>query len=59
LRRVVVVGLAIMGLAAGVFVAQLGWSAGAHQPSVFEWLIQLAVLVVAGFMVASRVTGKS
>jgi hypothetical protein len=54
-----VVALAITGLAAGVFVAQLGWSAGAHQPSVLEWLVQLAVLVVAAILVARRVTGKS
>jgi hypothetical protein len=58
-RRVVAGALALVGLAVGVFVAQLGWSAPTHQPSVFEWVLQLGVLVIAAVMVARRVTGKS
>ena len=59
-RRVVAGAVAVViGLAVGVFVAQLGWSARAHQPTVFEWLLQLGVLVVAAVLVVRRVTGKS
>ncbi|HEY6114371.1 MAG TPA: hypothetical protein VI172_00280 [Candidatus Dormibacteraeota bacterium] len=47
--------LGLTGLAAGVLVAQLGWSASAHQPSVLELLIQLLVLVVAIVLVARAV----
>jgi len=43
------------GLAAGVLVAQLGWSASAHQPSVLELVLQLLVLVAAVVLVARTV----
>jgi hypothetical protein len=59
-RRVVAGALALVaGLAVGVFVAQLGWSARAHQPTVLEWLLQVGVLVLAVVLVARRVTGKT
>ena len=58
-RRVVAGALALVGLAVGVFVAQLGWSAHAHQPSGFEWVLQLGVVVAAVVLVARRVIGKS
>jgi len=54
-RRVLAGVLGLTGLAAGVLVAQLGWSASAHQPSVLELLIQLLVLVVAIVLVARAV----
>lgn len=59
-RRVVVGALGLAGLAVvSVFVAQLGWSAGAHQPTVFEWILQGTVLVVGAILVLRRMTGKT
>jgi hypothetical protein len=52
--------LGLAGLAVvSVFVAQLGWSAGAHQPTVFEWVLQGTVLVVGGILILRRMTGKT
>jgi hypothetical protein len=58
-RRVVAGALALVGLAVAVLAAQLGWSAPAHQPRLFESLLQFVVLVVAVVLVARRVTGKT
>jgi hypothetical protein len=44
--------LGLTGLAAGVLVAQLGWSASAHQPSILEVALQLLVLIAAVVLVA-------
>jgi hypothetical protein len=57
-RRIVAGAFALTGLAAGVLVAQLGWSARAHQPSVLEWLVQLVVLVAAVALVARVVSRR-
>jgi len=57
-RRIVAGVVALTGLAAGVLVAELGWSASAHQPSVLEWLLQLVVLVAAVALVARVVTRR-
>ena len=58
-RRIVAGAVALVGLAVGVFVAQIGWSAHAHQPSLSEVLLQLGVVVAAVVLVARRVTGKN
>jgi len=57
-RRIVAGVVALTGLAAGVLVAELGWSASAHQSSVLEWLLQLVVLVAAVALVARVVTRR-
>jgi hypothetical protein len=57
-RRILAGALALTGLAAGVFVAQLGWSERAHQPGVLEWLLQLVVLLAAVVLVARVVTRR-
>jgi len=44
--------LGLTGLAAGVLVAQLGWSASAHRPSILEVALQLLVLIAAVVLVA-------
>jgi len=48
----------VTGLAAGVLIAELGWSADAHQPSVLEWLLQLVVLLAAVVLVARVITRR-
>jgi hypothetical protein len=57
-RRILAGALALAGLAAGVLVAQLGWSDGAREPAPLEWLLQLIVLLAAIALVARVVTRR-
>ena len=57
-RRILAGALALTGLAAGVLVAQLGWSDGAREPAPLEWLLQLIVLLAAIALVARVVTRR-
>ncbi len=57
-RRIVAGVLLLTGLAAGVLVAQLGWSASAHQPSALEVVLQLIVLLAAIGLIARVVTRR-
>jgi hypothetical protein len=57
-RRILAGALAITGLAAGVLVAQLGWSATAHQPTALELVLQLIVLLAAIALIARAVNRR-
>jgi hypothetical protein len=57
-RRILAGALALAGLAAGVLVAQLGWSDSARQPAPFEWLVQLIVMLAAIALVVRVVTRR-
>jgi len=57
-RRILAGVLVLTGLAAGVLVAQLGWSAGAHQPSALELVLQVVVMLVAVALIARAVTHR-
>ena len=57
-RRILAGALVLTGLAAGVLVAQLGWSDGAREPAPLEWLLQLIVLLAAIALVARVVTRR-
>ena len=57
-RRILAGALVLTGLAAGVLVAQLGWSAGAHQPTGLELVLQLIVLLAAIGLIARVVTRR-
>ena len=57
-RRIFAGALVLTGLAAGVLVAQLGWSAGAHQPTGLELVLQLIVLLAAIGLIARVVTRR-
>lgn len=55
MRRIAPVAIALAALAAGVFVAQLGWSSVNRPPAQGETVLQWLVLGVAVVVVASRV----
>ncbi len=59
MTRRALIGALVVGCAVlGVVVAMLGWSPRAHQPTLFEWVTQLGVVVAALLLVYTRITGK-
>ena len=58
MRRAALAALVVSGLAAGVVLALVEWSPRTRPPTATEWIVQVAVLMVAALLVVRRATGK-